>query len=685
MQLQPNTLFHNHYTLVRLIGRGGFSEVWLAQDKYTGLDIALKIYAPNGGLDSDGIEAFAGEIRRVYNLTHPNLLKPQHFDVCDGMPYLVMPYCANGSVTKRAGYLSEDEIWKVLHDVAAGLAYLHEHNIVHQDIKPDNILQSADGHYLITDFGISARTRATLSKTQSVNNIGSGTAAYMAPERFSTNPAPTFASDVWALGATLYELITGSVPFGDGTLPGGLLQKNGAEISPLPANISASLREVIEKSVSVNPWDRPTAAALEKGDFLDTALERNRPTAPQTTSRSTQPTITPPTGNETIESNSTQSNVGTTSKRKKIVYIVCLLLLVTLVVGISVCVNNNVQNYNNVPKIQSIPVDEPIVEVVEERHEAIDENRVRALLTDISRCSSRGGNYSLLSNYYTYEINPYSKVGVNRYNYSIGEQTKSYVEKFPKYEISDPYNFSYLNTSFPLTVKCDVKVEWNNTKGVPKQAIVHKTYYITADYKVSGFTDEQVTTEDKAAPVKTEQRNHVEKQNDNENFVTGISSYVLYSPAKDEQNNGARYSYRGRNINISIFYYQIGVVARLTDEGGNQTDIKYEDPFTIGEVDRYSAEDYKNMEYIITQYDFDGDNIDEIVIASRIKDGASFPVGIFIYRLRDCLYWNLLAPQTWWGPKVHLQSNHIRVDANHSGFEYHWVYENNNFVDRGNY
>lgn len=263
MQLQPNTLFHDHYTLVRLIGRGGFSEVWLAQDKYTGLDLALKIYAPNGGLDSDGIEAFAGEIRRVYNLNHPNLLKPQHFDVCGGMPYLVMPYCANGSVTKRAGHISEDEIWNVLHDVAAGLAYLHEHNIVHQDIKPDNILQAADGHYLITDFGISARTRATLSKTQSINNIGSGTAAYMAPERFSTNPAPTFSSDVWALGATLYELITGSVPFGDGTLPGGLLQKNGAEVPSIIGDYSEQLKHIINIMLATNPWDRPTAVILE--------------------------------------------------------------------------------------------------------------------------------------------------------------------------------------------------------------------------------------------------------------------------------------------------------------------------------------------------------------------------------------------------------------------------------------
>lgn len=676
MQFQPNTLFHDHYTLVRLIGRGGFSEVWLAQDKYTGLDLALKIYAPNGGLDSDGIEAFAGEIRRVYNLNHPNLLKPQHFDVCDGMPYLVMPYCANGSVTKRAGHISEDEIWKVLHDVAAGLAYLHEHNIVHQDIKPDNILQAADGHYLITDFGISARTRATLSKTQSMNNIGSGTAAYMAPERFSTNPAPTFASDVWALGDTLYELIAGSVPFGDGTLPGGLLQKNGAEMSSLPASISNSLREVIEKSVSVNPWDRPSAKDLVDGNFSMSTLERNRSMVTISTSHPAPCPVIEDTARKEPYSNNGETTNG---KKKKIEWIIICLLLLALVVGIGVYVYNSVGE--QIPSVSAVPCD--TAEIANDIQDVIDKNRVETVITEISRCSSRGGNYSLLSNYYTYEINPYSKAGENRYNYSIGEKTKAYVERFPKYEISDPYNFSYLNASFPLTVKCDVKVEWINMKGTPKQAVIHKTYYITADYKVSGFFDEQVET--KTAQVKTEQKHQVEKQNNDENFVTGVSSYILYSPAKDEYNNGAKYSYQGRNIKVSIFYYQIGVVARLTDEGGNQTDIKYEDPFTIGEVDRYSAENYKNMEYIITQYDFDGDNIDEIVIASRIKDGASFPVGIFIYRLRDCRHWNLLAPQTWWGPKVHLQSNHIRVDANHSGFEYHWVYENNNFVDRGNY
>ncbi len=262
MQLTEGTLFHDRYTLVRLIGRGGFSEVWLAHDKYTGLELALKVYAPNGGTDDTSIAIFSDEIRRVYNLSHPNLLKPQHFAVCEGMPYIVMPYCANGSVVKQIGKMSEAEIWTLLHDVATGLAYLHEQHIVHQDIKPDNILQAADGHYLITDFGISARTRTTLTKTQAISNTSAGTSAYMAPERFGSKPAPTFASDIWALGATLFELIEGYVPFGDGALPAGLLQKNGAEIPEMKAQVSDTLKRTVCQMLAPNAWDRPTAETL---------------------------------------------------------------------------------------------------------------------------------------------------------------------------------------------------------------------------------------------------------------------------------------------------------------------------------------------------------------------------------------------------------------------------------------
>ena len=140
MRLQENTTFANRYQLERLLGRGGFSEVWLAKDNWTHLRIALKVYAPGQGMDANGLQEFCGELANVFDLNHTNLLKPTHVDTWNDMPYLIMAYCSNGSLSSKVGQLSESEIWKLIHDVGAGLAYLHHRDVVHQDIKPDNIL-----------------------------------------------------------------------------------------------------------------------------------------------------------------------------------------------------------------------------------------------------------------------------------------------------------------------------------------------------------------------------------------------------------------------------------------------------------------------------------------------------------------------------------------------------------------
>ena len=259
MPLKANTLFANRYQLVRLLGRGGFSEVWLAKDSYTRLEIAIKVYAPGQGMDTDGLVEFSQELAGVFNLNHTNLLKPTHVDAWEGMPYLILPYCAQGSIVKRVGKMSEDEIWKLIHDVASGLAYLHEHSIVHQDIKPDNILMDDNGHYLITDFGISTKARSTLRKSVPAGTINAGTMAYMGPERFSKQPAPTRASDIWSFGAMVYELITGNAPFEE---RGGIMLKNGAEIPEINEPVSDELKQVIEQMLALDPKNRPSAKQL---------------------------------------------------------------------------------------------------------------------------------------------------------------------------------------------------------------------------------------------------------------------------------------------------------------------------------------------------------------------------------------------------------------------------------------
>lgn len=271
--LQQNSLFANRYQLRNLIGRGGFSEVWLAHDTWTDLDIAIKVYAPGQGLDSDGLKEFCQEIESVHHLTHPNLLKPDHVDQWESMPYLVMEYCPKGALNKRVGKLSEEQIWKVLHDVAAGLAYLHSKDIVHQDIKPDNILLDESGNYRITDFGISTKARTTLRKSMLGASTSGGTMAYMGPERFSKNSTPIKASDIWSLGATIYELIEGDVPFGE---IGGGMQKNGADIPNIKANVSTKLKKMIYKMLDAEPWKRPTANQIvDEIDGKNTIVSHN--------------------------------------------------------------------------------------------------------------------------------------------------------------------------------------------------------------------------------------------------------------------------------------------------------------------------------------------------------------------------------------------------------------------------
>ncbi len=259
MRLQENTLFSNRYQLERLLGRGGFSEVWLAKDNWTHLQIAIKVYAPGQGMDANGLQEFCGELANVFDLNHTNLLKPTHVDSWNDMPYLIMAYCSQGSLAKKIMKLSEAQIWKMIQDVASGLAYLHSKDVVHQDIKPDNILMDEFGNFLITDFGISTRARSTLRKSVIGGAVSGGTAAYMGPERFSRQPAPTKASDIWSFGAMVYELLEGNVPFGE---VGGGLQKGGAEIPFITADVSDALKFTVYKMLSKETWDRPTAATL---------------------------------------------------------------------------------------------------------------------------------------------------------------------------------------------------------------------------------------------------------------------------------------------------------------------------------------------------------------------------------------------------------------------------------------
>lgn len=256
MNLSQDQLFHGRYQLIELMGSGASSEVWKARDTKAGsLLVALKIYSVGiSPIDSYGIANFQQEFTTVFNMTHTNLLRPSGYDICNGCPYLVMQFCENGSASSMIGRVDEKDVLHFLHDVAAGLEYLHDHNVIHQDIKPDNILVDDNCNFMLTDFGISSHIGS-----QGVDGPTGGTRAYMAPERYEGIVSKE--SDIWSLGATVVEMIKGEPPFGE---LGGSLQAQGETWKGITGPFQPAVKALIDSMLEKNPNLRPTASLIRR-------------------------------------------------------------------------------------------------------------------------------------------------------------------------------------------------------------------------------------------------------------------------------------------------------------------------------------------------------------------------------------------------------------------------------------
>ena len=263
-QNMEQELFDGKYIKEERLGGGGFSDVWKVTDKDTSVTLALKIYKPGANVDNGGVEILKHEYALMVNISHMNLLTPKYFAVCGEQPYLVLAYCKQGSINSMRKKMSEKEAWKLLRDISSALEYLHTRtpSIIHQDIKPDNILIWDDGTYMLTDFGVSTHLKvATQSRLNFDDNLfgSAGTIAYMPPNKFSRKNLPIFANDIWSLGATVFEMLTGELPFGQS---GGLIQKKGAEVPDIPDQFSHLLNNTIRTCMDEDPAKRPFASKL---------------------------------------------------------------------------------------------------------------------------------------------------------------------------------------------------------------------------------------------------------------------------------------------------------------------------------------------------------------------------------------------------------------------------------------
>ncbi|MCA9322759.1 MAG: protein kinase [Planctomycetes bacterium] len=191
------------YRLMRSLGRGGFATVYRATDLVEGVTVALKV--PHAHLLDADVEASLGqELKIIAGLEHPNVLTPKNAMVIDGRLVIAYPLGQETLADRMTRRMSRGRVIDFARQMLAGLAYAHDHRIIHCDIKPENFVLFGEDNIRLTDFGISKTARRT------VHASGSGTVGYMAPEQAMGRPS--FHSDVFSMGLVIYRMFSGELP-----------------------------------------------------------------------------------------------------------------------------------------------------------------------------------------------------------------------------------------------------------------------------------------------------------------------------------------------------------------------------------------------------------------------------------------------------------------------------------------
>ena len=268
--ISSENLLDGRYKLIRSLAEGGKTTVatWLARDVNTidrnaaaidessGKLVSIMLCHPATTLDFEEEQRWQDEFDAAYDCCHPNLLPPEEYAVLNDTYYLVFPYTQKGTLRQFVGKnISDKVVWKLISDIASGLEELHTHQpqIIHDDIKPSNILVVDNNSFALTNYGIHFET-----DIQRIDNQNDGM-AYMAPERFQAASSPHPESDIWAFGSVLYEVLSGNKPFGE---QGGKNQRPDTPMPPLPDQ-PTEIRDVIYACLQADPQKRPTAQQIK--------------------------------------------------------------------------------------------------------------------------------------------------------------------------------------------------------------------------------------------------------------------------------------------------------------------------------------------------------------------------------------------------------------------------------------
>ena len=258
------------YTIVRRLGAGGAGEVWLARDERLDRDVAVKVLLPHFSQDAERVHRFAEEARTAGSLNHSNILAVYDVGEHRGAPFLVSEFLQGESLRKRleSGPLPVKTALTVALDVARGLAAVHARGIIHRDLKPDNVFLRSDGGVKILDFGLAKLQLPSMHALHSpgphtITGVVLGTAGYMAPEQVRGEDVDV-RSDLFALGATMYEMLSGRRPFTGGstfeTLH-AILAKDPADLSDINDHVPPALSAIVKRLLEKAPDARFQSAA----------------------------------------------------------------------------------------------------------------------------------------------------------------------------------------------------------------------------------------------------------------------------------------------------------------------------------------------------------------------------------------------------------------------------------------
>jgi serine/threonine protein kinase len=253
----------NRYEFQKSIGAGGMGMVYRALDRRTGELVAVKVLKAKLSENPTLHHRMAREFRAASELEHPNIVRALSFENDGEISFLVSELVEGGSLGARieqCGRLPEAEAVRIITQVAQALHYAHLRNVVHRDVKPDNILVLPDGRAKLTDFGL-AKDYNDDNQDLTRQASGLGTPHFMAPEQFASAKTAGPRCDIYSLGATLYNAVTGRLPFDGPTTLAILTKKELGQLRPvrqLAPGLSERVEAAILASLDPTPAGRPT-------------------------------------------------------------------------------------------------------------------------------------------------------------------------------------------------------------------------------------------------------------------------------------------------------------------------------------------------------------------------------------------------------------------------------------------